>query len=166
MNRSLKELLQAILPLQQAWKLDLLQCWPEIVGDLCDKIKVEKICDDGTLVVGVTNSAWMQEAYFLSPILLKKINATLAQTEVKQLRFKYSSPRKRLVVQKSAVVGKVVPTQLSDCEARALHCIADQELCDELRRFLMRCRYEKGRYEGIESNVSIARGSTKRVRRD
>lgn len=57
----------------QFWKINLLQNWPKIVGNIANKVMIYKIHKD-TITLGVFELCWMQELYTLSPMLLKKIN--------------------------------------------------------------------------------------------
>jgi hypothetical protein len=143
MAHSIKNILQSILKTDCSWKTDLLTKWPEIIGDLGSKVKLEKI-QDSTLVLSVANACWMQELYLLSPLLIRTINEKLDQPRIKHLRFKQAELKKArpsLPVKKQACAPQEVT--LSSQERAALDKISDPQLSSALKRFLNRCYLEK-----------------------
>ena len=52
-------------PTAKTWQIYLIQNWEIIVGNLRAYVLLEKIQDDATLLLGVTNTMWMQELYYL-----------------------------------------------------------------------------------------------------
>ncbi len=140
MHTTIGYLLQQVLPQNHRWQVVLLQQWDSIVGNLKTHIRLEKIHNE-TLIIGVTNTAWMQEMYLLSDLLLNKINITLDQPRIKQLRFRYAPPityKKKL---RHVCLSKVtIPNVLSYSEKRALEQIKDSSLQSALEQFLVRCR--------------------------
>ena len=98
MTNHIKHSIQTLFNKQERWKLYLLNNWKSIIGDLHQHVHIEKI-DKTMITLGVSSSAWMQELYMLSPMLLQKINAHLDQPHVKTIRFKnvpYNRLNKRL----------------------------------------------------------------------
>lgn len=147
MAKSLQELLTSVLPQQQQdWKLYLLDQWSTIIGNLSSRMRLEKIQDDTTLIVGVYDSHWMQELYFLSPLIINTINAKLDQPRIKQLRFKHS-PYKASVQhtteQPQSPIIPMIKRILTLSEQQALATIDDPQLRKALEQFLMRCYREK-----------------------
>lgn len=140
MKKQLSDLLPLVFRHEHAWKIQLLQQWDVIFGNLSAFVQIEKI-EYETLVLGVTNSCWLQELSLLSPLLLKTINEKLAHAPIKQLRFKLSGTKhraKKTVILSSQV--RCLPSRvLNAAEQRALDHIHDQELRIALQRFLMRC---------------------------
>lgn len=139
MAKQISNLVQQVFKEEHAWKIKLLQEWHSIFGNLSKYVQVEKIEKD-TLILGVTNSCWLQEFYLLSPLLLKTINEKLANSPIKQLRFKLSGikhhPKKITSV---APRAPMVSRTLSPSERTALAQIKDPELATALEQFLVRC---------------------------
>jgi len=139
----LKDLLPHIFA-QHAWKYNLMRNWQHIMGPLCSKVRIEKICDD-TLVLGSASSCWMQELYLLSPLIIKTINQNLDKPRIKQIRFKkvgatpQSYSKKENTRQKQAVKEILLTLQ----QKQALEQIDDPQLRKALEQFLKRCYGER-----------------------
>lgn len=143
MAQALKHLLQSILKTDGSWKTNLISQWPEIIGELHNKVTLEKIQDD-VLVLSVANSCWLQELYLLSPLLLRTINEKLDQPRIKQLRFKQAELKKtRRQIQAQKKIVTPGPVTLSTAQRAALAKITDPQLSSALQRFLARCHLEK-----------------------
>lgn len=143
MARILKNVLRSVLKTGSSWKTDLLHNWPEIIGDLGSKVRLEKIHGE-TLVLSVADACWLQELYLLSPILLKAINEKLDQPRIKRLRFKQAGTKKRTRTQHIHTRKKQLKdVTLSQKECAALTKVSDPQLSSALRRFLVRCYQEK-----------------------
>ncbi len=125
------------------WKNQLLDHWPEIIGNLYHRVTIEKIYND-TIILGVYDSAWLQELYMLSPVILESINANLDQPRIKQLRFKQvarkSTPKKET---KKEIKRSNISITLTKREQEALKKIKDEELRSFLKNFLLRCQRER-----------------------
>lgn len=143
MSNEIKHLIRTVLHADNNWKIQLLDQWPLIMGNLGTKVHLEKIQDD-TLILGVTDSCWMHELYMLSHLLIQKINQKLDQPRIKKLRFKavgdkpklaYTAPTKQQYIKKEI--------SLTPSEQRALAKIKDPQLQDALKQFLVRCYQEK-----------------------
>jgi len=143
MTKALKTLLKNIFPAEQEWKMQLMSNWNSILGDLGNKVRIEKILDD-TIVCGVQNSCWMQELYMLSPVLIKTINKNLDKPRIKQLRFKKTGTytEKKTVVKKQKRVPLPAHIDLTVKQKKALEEIEDNELRKSLEKFLIRCQGE------------------------
>jgi hypothetical protein len=141
-----QEILNGIFKNEQ-WKFQLLSEWEIIVGNLADKMRLEKI-DGDTLIIGVYQASWLQELYLLSHVLLQSINTQLKHPHVRYLRFKHAS-----IYIKSSPVKKPVKKQTIQCappilsyeERRALNAIKDEELKNALHGFLARCHIQRKR---------------------
>lgn len=139
----MKSLVQNIFKEQDNWKIRLLKIWPEVLGHMNTKIHLEKIEDD-CLVLGVSDSCWMQELYMLSPLLLATINKKLDVPRIKHLRFKKVGIRNRSVkLPATRRRDPFIITPLSPKEELALTRIKDPELSNYLKDFLRRCQQEK-----------------------
>ena len=125
---------------QTSWKNTIMLNWQEMMGPLGRKIFIEKI-QQNSILLGVTDSCWMQELHMLSDVIKKKINEKLDKPYIETVQFKYSS-KKTSRVQK---VKKNVPLPyeykpLTQLEEKALVQIKDPELSDALMRFLQKCQ--------------------------
>ncbi len=145
MAKKLGDLVAALFHQKHDWKITLLRTWPEIVGPLATKVRIEKITEN-TLVLGVQDSCWLQELYLLSPVLIKTINKTLDAPRIKTLRFMVVDIRIKNGKKKSLEPTKPLPKNilLNYTEQAALKKVADQELQQALRQFLIRCYQESG----------------------
>jgi hypothetical protein len=142
MAKTIKDLIQNIVGRSDSWKLQLLQHWPTILGNLNTKIHLEKINDDH-LVLGVADSCWLQELYMLSPLLIQTINKKLDVPRIKSLRFKkigIQKQKEKKVSPAKQLSCKMVP--LTTKEQQALHRIEDPELRTAISAFLRRCQQE------------------------
>jgi hypothetical protein len=143
MAQPIKQLLSTVFDQPDNWKIDLLRNWDSIIGNLNTKVYLEKITDD-TLVLGVTDSCWLQELYLLSHVILQVINEKLDRPRIKQLRFKKVGIRHA----KKQTITKPKPrarTQrpLTPKEKGALADIKDPQLQQALEDFLIRCYQEQ-----------------------
>ena len=139
----IKNVLQAYTQTDKGWKYQLLNKWSSIFGDINTKITLEKINND-TVILGVYDSCWMQELYYLSPLLINKINESLDTPRIKNVRFKKVGKQKTNIVLKKEHIPttkKIVPISLT--EKRALNKIGDPELSKVLEAFRIRCYQEK-----------------------
>jgi hypothetical protein len=120
-----------------AWRVRIITDWPQIVGTLQERARVEKVYED-TLVLGVYDSCWMQELYLLSNMIMHKVNQYLGAKYVLKIRLKYVQKQtfKHLAVVTDQVT---VCEQLTAKEKRSLQKVADPELQVALQNFLIRC---------------------------
>ncbi|MCL4229424.1 DUF721 domain-containing protein [Candidatus Dependentiae bacterium] len=146
MKKQLSDLLPLVFRHEHAWKIQLLQQWDVIFGNLSSFVQIEKI-EHETLVLGVSNSCWLQELSLFSPLLLKTINEKLAHAPIKQLRFKLSGTKHRAKKSPtpSSYARCILSRTLNPAEQRALDHVHDQELRIALQRFLMRCSMDEKR---------------------
>ncbi len=124
------------------WKLKLIKEWPEIIGTLSTKVTLEKVHED-TIVLGVSDSCWMQELYLLSPVLINSINQKLDRPYIKQVRFKSVGRKKeKAAPQKPTINVLRKEITLSPHEKAALEHIQDPELRAAIKAFRIRCYRE------------------------
>ncbi|KKP36175.1 MAG: hypothetical protein UR26_C0001G0219 [candidate division TM6 bacterium GW2011_GWF2_32_72] len=142
MTTTIKSLLNNFLDKNDNWKVQLLQKWPQIIGNMQDKVTIEKIYND-TIILGVSDSCWMQELYFLSDQILQVINLNLDQPRIKNLKFKQSE--KKIVPNKVITknVKDYAPIRLRKPDLMALEKITDPQLKEVMEKFLTRCYQEK-----------------------
>ena len=143
MTKLLKDLLPTLLPPATSWQRHIITQWDTIVGDLKQYVFLEKILDDSTLVLGVTNTLWMQELYYLSDVIIQKINATLDYPHVKHIRLYYRPRKKNVRLATIATQKKDIPHSyvLTLPQKKALERIQDEQLQESLKQFLMRCMH-------------------------
>jgi len=124
---------------QTSWKNNIMQNWQEIMGALAHKIFIEKIQND-SIILGVTDSCWMQELHMLSAVIKKKINEKLDQPYIKNIQFKYHSKKtSRIQTKKNTLPLSYENKPLTQLEENALAHIKDPELSQALMRFLQKC---------------------------
>ncbi len=143
MAQPIKELLSTVFDQPDNWKIDLLRNWDSIIGNLNTKVYLERITDD-TLVLGVTDSCWLQELYMLSHVILQVINEKLDRPRIKQLRFKKVGirPVKKQTCTKPTIRART-KRPLTAKEKGALAHIKDPQLQQALEDFLIRCYQEQ-----------------------
>jgi len=143
MTNHIKNILSTVVQTKNNWKLQLLGQWKEIIGNLSNKVTIEKIYED-TIVLGVSNSSWMQELYLLSPVLIKTINKNLDRPRIKQVRFKMTGRKKTTIKKTAKKMSRATTTvHLTPREKQALETIPDQTLRAALKAFYIRCARER-----------------------
>ena len=111
------------------------------MGNLVSKVSIHKIYNN-SIVLGVSDSSWMQELYMLSNLIKKKINATLDEPRIETIRFQYVAKKEK---SKQQVLTSKQPEQstrtLTHKEKKALEKISDPELSEALQRLLTKCHH-------------------------
>jgi predicted nucleic acid-binding Zn ribbon protein len=69
-------------------RYDVINSWPDIVGDKIARVTVPERIDRGVLFVSVTTAAWRTELTLNRTAILKKINALVGSGAVKDIRFR------------------------------------------------------------------------------
>lgn len=145
MANHIKIFFTSIIPHFEPWKTNLIENWNTIVGDLHEHVKLINI-QNNMLILGVYDSAWLQEIYILSPILIKTINNYLGNEYITNVRFKnigYNSQKVLHIKKTHEVKIQNQPRpQLTTQERTILLHIQDKGLRDALERYLMRCKEE------------------------
>jgi len=143
MATPIKTILDDLFTAKNNWQLQLLNNWPTIIGSIQTKVQLLKIYDD-SLVVGVTDSCWLQELYLLSPLLIHMINEKLDRPRIKQLRFKTMGINEKKIKKtpkkKECILKNI---HLSNREKEVLASIPDDQLRAVLKEYLLRCYREK-----------------------
>lgn len=142
MAQPIKQLIHSVFDQPDNWKVDLLRNWDSIIGNLNTKVYLEKITED-TLVLGVTDSCWLQELYLLSNVILRVINEKLDRPRIKQLRFKKADIRPQKKTQPVKIKRDYRTRALTPKEKQALTHIKDPQLQQTLTDFLIRCYQEQ-----------------------
>ena len=125
------------------WKIELLKSWPSIIGNLGDRVFIEKIMDN-MLILGVTDSSWMQELYILSVPLMTIINEHLKTPRIKRLRFKNISKKTKTentINEKKIFVNRML--HLEKKHKTVLNNIRDPQIKSALKNYLRRCNETK-----------------------
>lgn len=144
MATALNALLTQVFAHSTDWRFKLLKNWPQIVGHLHTKMRIEKMSED-TIFLGVYDSSWMAELYALSRLLLKKINEALDQPRFVHVRFKLASVKQRSKIYKSKYSVNIArkPVLLNEKQRKALAVIKDPQLKEALTNFLARCEEQR-----------------------
>lgn len=138
MAKEIKTILNSLLAQHNNWQLQLLQCWPSIVGNIKTDVQLLKIYED-TLVIGVMDSCWLQELYLLSPLLIQTINQKLDLPRIKKLRFKsIGITDKKIKKESRKKVTEEKTIQLNAQEKEILVQIKDKQLATFLHDYLIR----------------------------
>lgn len=139
MSISLKDLLTTLALENQDWRWLLLHNWQQIMGPLHEQVRLEKV-EGSTLFLGVYHSAWLQELYHLTPVLMKTINEHLGAEHIQQIRFRACA--KKATTQKTTPARyyqPIVARELTRLETTALAKVEDEQLRSLLQTFLWRC---------------------------
>jgi len=143
MARHIKNIFSTVIPQYESWKINLIEHWNTILGDLYEHVTLINI-KDNRLVLGVYDAVWLQELYILSPVLIKTINDYLGSDYVANLRFKnigYKKKQRNITTKTShSTRPKTCKPLLSSQEQTALIAIGDSELRNALERYLIRCK--------------------------
>jgi len=141
MFKSVKTLLKGSFSLNtNSWKTKLLTEWPTIVGNLHDKITLEKIHED-TVIIGVYDASWLHELYMLSAVLLKTLNSHLDKPYIKKIRLKHATKNTiKTPKQKQKAPLERKKATLNALESHALLKIKDKDMREALHSFLSRCK--------------------------
>ncbi len=143
MNKSLKNILQTIIPAEHAWKIELFKQWDDIIGPrMKNKVSIEKIVDD-IMYLRVCHPAWAQEIMMLSSLLKEKINARLKEPKIATIRLHQRVVQKTAGAQKSsrsATPITVPPATLHQEELSMLAPLASSELQSSVAAYFVRCK--------------------------
>ena len=142
MTHHIKNSLSHIIKKETDWRHELLANWSTIMGDLSDKVRLEKV-QGSTLVLGVYDPSWMQELFMLSSMLIANINKQLPKPYVTDLRFKAAAKKKEKPKPERRPTPTPKPVTLKAHEREALEKIKDTQLRSVLHQFLVRCYQQR-----------------------
>jgi len=114
---------------------ELLRSWPEIMGNLARRTRLES-CGDGCLCIGVYDPQWMQELYMLRSVIHDQIEQHIGKNTIARIQFKLverrspSSLRSRVSSDTSSH-----RTASSQKQCPVLDHIKDTQLQNALYRF-------------------------------
>lgn len=136
---SIKKVLPDLLNIKQNWKSNLLYNWPNIIGQLAKQMRIEKI-DSKTLIIGVYEPAWMQELFLLSKFIIDKVNSSLGEDYIENLRFKLVEKNKALKSKNQNIEKKIKKNcELNLNQKLVLDHIKDEQLKEHLYNFFLNC---------------------------
>ena len=72
---------------RQIKRMEVLELWPEIVGDQLAEVTRAKGVSDATLFVEVRNSAWLMELSMMREDFLERVNARLGDVPLERIVF-------------------------------------------------------------------------------
>lgn len=145
MSKSIGKILTNIIPEQHLWKIKLFGHWDTIIGNMKNKVIIEQI-NETSLTLGVSHATWAQELYFLSPILLKKINTFLKENKIKNIKFKtitFNNAFKKPSSYAQPKGNAIAEHCLTIPEHGILQTIHDTELEHALKQFCLHCKRNK-----------------------
>ena len=127
--------MNAVLPRPNDWQTRLAREWPNAVGTLSERMRLEQV--KGTLlIVGVYDSHWISELFILAPRIIEEINRFLGENYVTQMRFVIAN-RTRFH-KKTKTSENVTPkprARMSSRQEKVLSSIKDRQLHDALEKF-------------------------------
>ena len=71
----------------QVRRMDVLELWPEIVGEHVAGVTKAKGVDEATLFVEVRSSAWLMELNMMKGEFLRRVNERLPETPLERIVF-------------------------------------------------------------------------------
>jgi hypothetical protein len=136
--QTLKDLLTHFLQSSDVWQEKLIREWPEFVGELHTRMRLERIMQD-TLYVGVYDVRWLHELHCLSVMLTAHINKKLGADHVKKIIFRPAKQKKRIVKTPYEENVSALEQHLTQREKSVLDEIKDEELQNALREYRLKC---------------------------
>lgn len=141
MARHILTALDNALPAHHAWRLKVLQKWPEIIGTLKDKVTLYKI-ENSFVVLTVAHPGLAQELLMLSDLIREKINAVIGKPRITAIHFR--TGRTGRTVQKKSFTQKSQSVQpaarLNAQEEKILATVENDELRAALSSFYRTCK--------------------------
>lgn len=135
---SIQTILKKALPIK-TWQHKLLSQWPQIVGELHEQMRIEKIKQDA-LIIGVYDPHWMHELFMLAPTILETISHALGKNYISHIRFVCASKKEPLRKKNAQTTPK--PRQLAELAPRheqVLSRVQNEDLKTALRSFFSNC---------------------------
>lgn len=120
------------------WKFLIMSKWNEIMGPVASKVSICKI-HKNTIILGVSDSNWMQELHLLSTLIKEKINKLIGSNRIESIKLKYVGDIKKGSCKKERITLHSEKYQLTKKEEAVLTAIKDPELSQALIGFLQKC---------------------------
>jgi len=138
--KPLKWLLESIIPQSLQWKIRIFNQWDDIIGNLKDKVWIEKI-DGSILYLKVSHPTWAHELSLLSPMLTKKINALFPEKKISAIRLRSSMIEKKRIERKKKQKYVEPPTRLlNKTEKAMLKRLGNKELQSAFSAYFIKCK--------------------------
>lgn len=143
--------METIIPEEHRWKVELFTLWGTIIGNMKNKVSIEKIEDD-ILYLYVSHPAWAHELHLLTPLIKKKINQHFAQPKINIIRFHNRVvPSIQKFYKKSVAPSSPVTQEqivLTDQENSMLAPLASNPLQSIIAAYFVRCKkFKRGKDE-------------------
>ena len=119
------------------WKIKLFNNWDNIIGNLKDRVHIEKI-EARSITLGVSHPVWAQELNLLSNVFKNKINKILESDQIDSIRFKVLNKKIPLANSKQnnpLENLKLREISFSIKEQRSLDRIKDKDLQKALAQY-------------------------------
>ncbi len=71
----------------QVRRMEVLELWPELVGEQLAQVTRAKGIDDATLFVEVRSSAWLMELNMMKGDFLERVNARVGEAPLERIVF-------------------------------------------------------------------------------
>lgn len=143
MSKPIGSFLTNVIPEEHLWKLKLFGNWKSIIGNLQEKVRIEKISDT-SIVLGVAHATWAQELFLITPIIKNKINAALKEERIQTIHFRIVPFGKKKELFKQQKKRQIIKEHnLSIIEHSHLEKLKNKELANALAQFYIRCKNQK-----------------------
>jgi predicted nucleic acid-binding Zn ribbon protein len=86
-DRVLAEVLEEAGVLRQVRRMEVLDLWPELVGEQLARVTKARAVDGGTLIVEVKSSAWLMELNMMRGDFLRRVNERLEEVPLDKIVF-------------------------------------------------------------------------------
>jgi predicted nucleic acid-binding Zn ribbon protein len=73
--------------LRQVRRAEVLDLWPDLVGDHVARVTRARSVDDATLLVEVRSSAWLMELNMMKGDFLRRVNERMQDTPLEKIVF-------------------------------------------------------------------------------
>jgi hypothetical protein len=145
MSKPIGSLLTNVIPAEHLWKLKIFGCWKSIIGNLQNKVRIEKISDT-SITLGVTHATWAHELFLISPMIKNKINEALKEEKIKSIHFRIVPfGQKNSKSKKTERITILEEHNLSIIEHSHLEKLKNKDLANILAQFYIRCKNQKAR---------------------
>ena len=78
---------------RQVERMEVLELWPEIVGERLAGVTHARAVDEGALIVEVRNSAWLMEFNMMRDDFLERVNTRIPEVPLDRIVFVQAETR-------------------------------------------------------------------------
>lgn len=140
MTTPLKSIVNAFIPKEHRWKMDLMNQWESLMGAFAKNTSIEKI-DRGCIWISVKHPAIAQELSMLQSFILERINIIIAPQAISSIVFKIKSSAPSTQKQKRRTYPNLSSQpELTPQETKLLAVIKNNDLQSSLARYFRRCK--------------------------